>query len=89
MVEIKIKYNGKEYSDISAAISDAIQNGLVEKMKEIANEKLSKFYTEIEKEGGKIILNVGDVLKNESSDISVSGVSDELLEKIQQDLSKK
>ncbi|MBV5281689.1 MAG: hypothetical protein JZU53_04550 [Paludibacter sp.] len=88
MIKITISHNGKEYDDLNNAFSDAIQNGIVEMLRMKIEKNLKHLHLEMEKEGGKMIINLGDALNGENSNLSASGFSSELMIKIREALSK-
>jgi|GEM_PF-4974455 hypothetical protein len=88
MIKITISHNGKEYDDLSNAFSDAIQNGIIEMLQKRIETKLKHLHSEMEKEGGKMIINLGDALNGKNSNLSASGFSPELMVKIRKALSK-
>lgn len=88
MIKFTISHNGKEYDNLESAFLDTVNEIIVETLQNEIKTKLKHLTDEIKKEGGKIILNIGDVTKGENSNASVSNVSPELLAKIQQALSE-
>jgi hypothetical protein len=76
---LKITYNGRSYSDIGAAMRDALQQGIEEAIKEDLNQRLEILSEEINTEGGTIhVRHEGDSLI-----ITHEGFSDSLGERIE------
>lgn len=73
---IKIKYQGKDYNRLSNAINEAILDGVIEHVEDI----LKPFKEEIKASGGEIIVSVN---KDNSFDLQVKNVPDELADRIE------
>ena len=78
-MDLKITRNGKRYNNLEEAFTDSIQDAV----REHINKILAPYRSEIAKENGSIVIQEkedGDL------DIKISGISDELKEKIEKDL---
>jgi len=75
-MDLKIKYNGKQYGDFKDAVTDAMINGVKDQFK----EALKPFGKEIEKYNGRITINIPRDFKNAA--VEITNIPDDLKNKI-------
>ena len=81
MIDIKmtVSYKGREYKDFEKAIFDATVDGI----KKVMADKMRPFKSDIEKEGGHIILNItGDSISTLGGQLEVKNISTDLKNRI-------
>jgi len=78
MFTLEFIYDGKKYENFENTLNKAVIDG----MKKTVIESLKPFEAEINKHGGRVIVNIPKNLEN--ADIKFKGLPDELIKRIEE-----
>lgn len=76
MIDIKITFNGRNYS----SISDALQKAMIDGIKESITKSLRPFENEIRKAGGHVVVDIPSNMKN--MNIQLKNMPQDLIDRI-------
>ncbi len=79
MLNVTVSYKGKNFDSIESASAAAIADG----MKDIIEKKIEPFRGDVEKENGKLEIEITYTnMKDVSAQLVATDLSDELVEKV-------